>query len=63
MNDTVKAALVVLLVFLLRLAFQAIGWQVDDAVLNALAIAIVAWLLKEPAANALFATGRRLRGE
>lgn len=45
LDPVVQSALVVLLAFLLNLAFKAIGLAVDTAVLNALAAAIVAWLL------------------
>jgi hypothetical protein len=48
---TVKAALVVLIAFLLDLAAKYLHIPLDEGTLTALAIAIVAWLLHEPPAN------------
>lgn len=45
LDASVKSALVVLLAFLLDLAFKVIGLVVDQAVLYSIAAAIVAWLL------------------
>jgi hypothetical protein len=45
----VKSALVVLIAFLLHLGAVALGIPLEDGVLTALAIAIVSYLLGEPA--------------
>lgn len=49
LDPVIQSALVVLLAYLLNLAFNAIGLTVATEVLNALAAAIVAWLLGVPA--------------
>lgn len=51
----VKSALVVLIAFLLKLACDALGIPLDDGVLTALAVAIVAKLLGEPAGTRIHA--------
>lgn len=67
LDPIVQSALVVLLAYLLNLAFNAIGLPVATEVLNALAAAIVAWLLGVPAgyhvANGLRAGFRSVRGK
>ncbi|HEY6019281.1 MAG TPA: hypothetical protein VIY48_05070 [Candidatus Paceibacterota bacterium] len=67
LDPIVQSALVVLLAYLLNLAFNAIGLTVATDVLNALAAAIVAWLLGVAGgyhvANGLRAGVRSLRGK
>ena len=67
LDPIVQSALVVVLAFVLNLAFKAIGLAVDTAVLNALAAAIVAWLLGVAGgyhvANGLRAGVRSFRGK
>jgi hypothetical protein len=53
--ETVKAALVVLIAFLLHLACEWLKIPLDDGTLTALAIAIVAWLLGRPAGERVHA--------
>lgn len=49
MTPTLRAAIVVLITAVLKLGADAIGLPLDEAVLTALAIAIVAKILGEPA--------------
>lgn len=49
MTPALRAAFVVILTAALKFAADAIGLPLDDAVLTALAIAIVAKILGEPA--------------
>jgi hypothetical protein len=52
MTPTLKAAFVVIITAALKLAADALGLPLDEAVLTALAIAIVAKILGEPAGAA-----------
>jgi len=45
----VKSALVVLIAFLLKLLCDWIGIPISEEMLTALAVALVAWILGEPA--------------
>jgi hypothetical protein len=58
-DPAVKSALVVLVAFLLKLGANALHIPLDDGVLTALAIAIVAYLLGEPAGARVAAGLRR----
>lgn len=59
--NSVKAALVVLVAFLLALACAALGIPLDEGTLTALAVALVAWLLGEPAGESVVARIRAFR--
>lgn len=67
LDPIVQSAFVVVLAFLLNLGFNAIGLHVAADVLNALAAAIVAWLLAIPAgyhvSNGIRNGVRSLRGK
>jgi uncharacterized membrane protein (GlpM family) len=59
---TVVSAMVVLIAYLLHLVAVYFGIPLNDGVLTAAAIAIVSWILGQPAGtrvhNALFARGQ-----
>jgi hypothetical protein len=52
LDPTLRALFVAVLIVILRFAFQFLGVPVDDAFLAALAAAIIAWILGNPAGSA-----------
>jgi hypothetical protein len=52
LDPTLRAAFVVVIAAALKIAADKIGIPLDDAVLTALAIAIVAWIFGSPIGSA-----------
>lgn len=61
-DPAVKSALVVLVAFLLNVAVKYLGIEVDLTILNALALAIVTWLLGVEGGARVAASLRGARG-
>lgn len=61
LDPTLRALFVGLLIVVLRAAFQFLNVEVDDAFLTALATAIIAWILGNPAGSGTAAAIHRAR--